>query len=100
QDMLRATSDSVNAVAEGIQGANSNVFRFQMNNPALQDERVRRAISMAIDREGYALARSDISQGFSKPSISWQVLFDTRPTLADQGPWYQFNQEEAASLLS
>jgi len=100
EDMMRATSDSVNAVAEGIQGANSNVFRFQMNNPALQDERVRRAISTAIDREGYALARNDISQGFSKPSISWQALFDTRPTLADQGPWYQFNQEEAASLLS
>ena len=99
-DMQRGTSDSVNYMFEGVQGANSNVFRFQMNNPVLQDERVRRAINMSIDREGYAAARADVSEGFSKPSISWQVLFDQRPTLADQGPWYQFDPQGAAELLS
>ena len=100
EDMLGQTPDSVNVVAEGIQGANSNVFRFQMDNPVIQDIRVRRAISMSIDRIEYALTRADISKGFAKPSISWQALFDERPTLADQGPWYQHNPAEASKLLT
>ena len=100
EDMRRQAPDSVNYNYEGIQGANSNVFRFQMNNPVLQDERVRRAISMSIDRFSYAEARADISQGFAKPSISWQVLFDERPTLESQGPWYQYNPEEASRMLA
>jgi ABC-type transport system substrate-binding protein len=55
---------------------------------------------MSIDRAGYAAARADVSEGFAKPSISWQVLFDQRPSLADQGPWYQFDPQGAADLLS
>ncbi|MEZ4501297.1 MAG: ABC transporter substrate-binding protein [Dehalococcoidia bacterium] len=100
QDMLKSSDDAVNYVYEGVQGANSNVFRFQMDNPVLQDERVRRAVSMSIDRVGYAAARADRSEGFAKPSISWQALFDQAPTLADEGPWYQYDPQGAAELLS
>ena len=98
-DMHSKTTDSVEMNYEGLQGANSQVFTFQMKNPIVQDVRVRRAVNMAWDRLGYATAQGYVSDGFSKPSISWQELFDERPTLADQGPWFQYNQAEASKLL-
>jgi ABC-type transport system substrate-binding protein len=89
--MQNKAKDSVRYIYEGVQGANSNVFRFQMNNKVLQDDRIRRAISMSIDRKGYNDTRGETNGGFAKPSIGWQVLFDKRPSLADEGPWYQYN---------
>jgi ABC-type transport system substrate-binding protein len=84
---------------EGLQGANSDCFTFQLKNPIFQDVRIRRAVNMSWDRLGYAVAAGYVSDGFSKPSISWQDLFDERPTLADQGPWFQFDRAEASKLL-
>jgi ABC-type transport system substrate-binding protein len=99
KDMQLRAKDSVRYMYEGVQGANSNVFRFQMKNPVLQDERVRRAISMSIDRKGYNDTRGETNGGFAKPSISWQALFDKRPTLEQEGPWYQHNPTEASKML-
>ncbi|MFN8639509.1 MAG: ABC transporter substrate-binding protein [Dehalococcoidia bacterium] len=79
--------------------ANSQCFVFQMKNPSVQDERIRRAVSMAIDRPEYVAAQGYVGDGFSKPSISWQELFDKRPTLASQGPYMQYNPAESAKLL-
>ncbi|MFN8639118.1 MAG: ABC transporter substrate-binding protein [Dehalococcoidia bacterium] len=99
KDMQQKTTDSVRYMYDGVQGSNSNVFRFQMNNPVLQDPRIRRAISMSIDRAAYNESRAELNGGFAKPSISWQVLFDKQPKLADEGPWYQFNPAEASKML-
>ncbi len=99
QSMHNGLDTTVEMLYEGLQGANSQVFTFQMNNPICQDIRVRRAINMAWDRLEYAVAQGYVSDGFSKPSISWQELFDERPTLESQGPWYQYNQAESAKLL-
>ena len=83
KDMQAGSKDSIRYLFDGVQGSNSNVFRFQMKNPVLQDERVRRAISMSIDRKTYNETRAELNGGFAKPSISWQALFDKQPTLAD-----------------
>jgi peptide/nickel transport system substrate-binding protein len=99
KDMQNRAKDSVRYLYEGVQGANSNVFRFQMKNPVLQDPRIRRAISMSIDRKGYNDTRGETNGGFSKPSISWQALFNTRPTLEQEGPYYQYNPAEASRML-
>jgi peptide/nickel transport system substrate-binding protein len=63
------------------------------------DVRVRRAISMAIDRqkqmdtvfEGHGIP------GWGVPYIYYQ---DRMPTLADLGPWWQFRPAEAKKLLA
>ena len=98
-EMMRNSPDSVEMLYEGLQGANSQVVVFQMKNPIVQDVRVRRAVNMAIDRPEYVAAQGYVGDGFSKPSISWQELFDKRPTLASQGPYYQYNPTEAVKLL-
>ncbi|MFN8583581.1 MAG: ABC transporter substrate-binding protein, partial [Gemmatimonadaceae bacterium] len=98
--ILREVPDAVQMVYERGQGSNSNVFRFQMKNPVIADIRVRRAISMGIDRAGYSAAQGQENDGFSTPSIAWQFIFDKRPTLASEGQWMQRNVAEAGKLLS
>jgi len=98
-EVLNSVADAVMMLYERGQGANSNSFRFQMNNPALQDERVRRAISMSIDRVEYSLAQGYAGGGYPYPAIHWQAIFDERPALEDMGAWYQPNPDEASRLL-
>lgn len=98
-DVMAAVPDSVLLVGERLQGANSMVVVFQQLNPLMQDERVRRAVSMAADRREYGLSRSYAGDGFPYPAIGWQTIFDQRPSLEDCGPWYQYNPAEASKML-
>ena len=69
------------------------------DRPPFNDVRVRRALSMAIDRqkqvdtvfEGHGIA------GWGVPYIYYQ---DARPTLKDLGPWWQYRPSEAKRLLA
>ena len=75
-----------------------------IGHPKWQDERARRAISLAFDRNAF-----DETQGgdnlnpegaFSFISTPpWPTLFDSYPTAAVQGPWYQYDPEQASQLL-
>jgi len=69
------------------------------DRPPFNDVRVRRAVSMAIDRqtqvdtvfEGHGLL------GCGVPYIYYQ---DTKPTMKDLGPWWQYRPAEAKKLLA
>jgi ABC-type transport system substrate-binding protein len=85
-------------------GANVNGFQFQMKNETFQDERVRRALSLAFDRVEYDLARnSGDNQNpegpYSNAPMPWPLLFDDYPTAAVNGPWYEFKPDEASKMM-
>jgi peptide/nickel transport system substrate-binding protein len=85
-------------------GANVNGWHYQMTNPKFQDERVRRAVSLAFDRNEYDLARNDGDNqnpegAFSLAPMPWILLYDEYPTAAVNGPWYQFDPEQANQLM-
>ena len=85
-------------------GANVNGFQFQMKNPTYQDDRVRQAISKAFDRVEYDLARNggdnqNPEGPYSNSPMPWPLLFDSYPTAATQGQWYQFDAAEASKMM-
>lgn len=99
EQMMSETDDSVMLKYPWIQGANTSGMHFQMRNPTFEDERVRRAMSVAIDRVEWDIANVTESDGYSKSPIAWSFLYDEVPTLESQGEWYQFDPQKASQLL-
>ncbi|MGE0229746.1 MAG: ABC transporter substrate-binding protein [Dehalococcoidia bacterium] len=73
---------------------------LNLRNPKYQDVRVRRAISLAVDRDALM---NVIWGGLAKalPIIPWIFLFDKEPTAAggELGNWVRFAPAEAKQLL-
>ena len=96
-DVLKKTNPTLAA-----QGYHNTLAPFGLalaqDKPPFNDVRVRRAISMAIDRqkqvdtvfEGHGIP------GWGVPYIYYQ---DKAPTLAQLGPWWQYKPAEAKKLL-
>ena len=105
QAMFESLSDSmVMWKHPRSRGANVNGWHFQMTNPSFQDIRVRRAISLAFDRDEYDLAQyngdnASPDGAFSLPPMPWAFLFDEYPTAKANGPWYQFDPQQARELM-
>jgi len=105
ETLFAENSDTMVAeVFPNSRGANVNGFQFQMTNPVYADDRVRQAISMALDRNEYDLARNSGDNqnpdgAYSNSPMPWPLLFDAYPTAAVQGPWYQFNPAEASKMM-
>jgi len=102
--IMTEVPDMVGSVFPRSRGANVNGFQFQMNNPTYQDDRVRQAISLAFDRNEYDLARNggdnqNPEGAYSNSPMPWPYLFDSYPTAAVNGPWYQFDAAEASKMM-
>ena len=85
-------------------GANVNGWHFQMNNPVFQDVRVRRAISLAFDRDEHDLADNAGDNqapggAFSNPPMPWAFLFDEYPDASANGEFYRFDPARARQLM-
>jgi ABC-type oligopeptide transport system substrate-binding subunit len=56
-----------------------------MRNPTFQDDRIRRATSLAFDRDEFDLARNggdnqNPEGAYSQSPLPWPFLFDSYPT--------------------
>jgi ABC-type transport system substrate-binding protein len=83
-----------------LQAAFYAAFSLALNleNPKFQDERVRRALNMAVNRQ----AMIDILyQGLAKPvsTMAWNFLFDDEPTPEQMGRWWRHDPAEARRML-
>jgi peptide/nickel transport system substrate-binding protein len=73
---------------------------FNLDKPVYQDERVRRAFSLAMNREEIITI---VGQGYavSLPNLPWTFVFDEEPTLESGvfGNWWRTDLNEAKQLL-
>ncbi|HLE82455.1 MAG TPA: ABC transporter substrate-binding protein, partial [Dehalococcoidia bacterium] len=83
----------------GLIRGNINGLLPRLDRPPLNDLKVRRAISMGIDRQTMT---DTLYQGSWAMSLgmSWIYMFDNAPSLKDFGPYYQYNPTEAKKLLA
>src|SRR5499433_2054320 len=72
---------------------------LSQNKPPFNDVRVRRAMSMAIDRQKHidTLYEGHAILGWGIPYFYWQ---DELPSASDLGPYWQYRPEEAKKLLA
>jgi len=99
---VKALQDSNAGIQVNMTDLGYGAYPFGMNleNPKFADERVRRAISLSMDRD---LVIEILYEGlaFVLPAIPWAFLFDERPTVESgvMGNWVRYDPEEAKQLL-
>ena len=80
---------------------NGQGFAMNLQNPKYMDERVRQAISLAIDRD---LLMAILYQGLGQVlhGIPWLFVWDEQPTVenGNLGPWTRFDPAESKKLLA
>ena len=79
-------------------GGRAQFFRFNMNSPVMQDAAVRKAISLCVDREGYASA---ICNGLVEPSYGvfpHNMAFGSTENLSL--PADSYDPHQAAQILA
>ena len=69
------------------------------DRPPFNDVRVRRALSMAIDRQRMVDTVFE-GHGLLTAGVPWIYYQDAKPTARDLGPWFQYRPAEAKKLLA
>jgi peptide/nickel transport system substrate-binding protein len=77
----------------------STAFAMNLANPKFHDERLRRGLSLAIDRPPIIQI---VYEGLGKitDTIPWTFVMDEEPDLASLSPWVKHDKDQAKQLLA
>ena len=90
--------DDENFVLDSVTSTRTSYLMYNLNTPALQDVNVRNALSMAIDREGFAEV---VFKGFAEPSYGiYSAALAYGGTEGLEVPVTEFSPEGALALLN
>lgn len=92
-DQLKKIEDNSATQVNVQPDSNRHNLNLSMKDPDLKKPEVRKAINMAIDREGIV---GSVYQGYAKPA--WTPVPSSM--LADQEPMIEYDPEQAAQLLA
>lgn len=96
--LLKSTPDTQVTAAAPVNS--TFAISFNLTNPKWQDIRIRRAISLAMDREEMIKV---VYQGFGKalPTFPWIFVFDKEPAAESGafGAWWKTDRTQAKALL-
>ena len=98
-ETLLKTNPNTNAtVAKPVSSGTS--ISFNLDLPKYQDERVRRAISLAVDRDQILQIVLN-NYGVALPIMPWIFVHDSEPTAASGqlGKWWRTDRQESQNLL-
>jgi peptide/nickel transport system substrate-binding protein len=99
-DEVVKTNPGIQVTSLASSAASGPQPMFNHQNPRWQDIRIRRAVSLAIDRRGIStLVFEGIGQTVSL--LPWRFVHDTPPTIESGkfGNWARYAPEEAKQLL-
>lgn len=88
-------------VKMNIQQPFAAIFGLSLNleNPKFQDERVRQALMLGMDRETMLQIIYE-GYGAALPTIPWSYIYDAEPGAEQMGKWWKYDPTEAKALLS
>ena len=96
-EVLLSTNPDIVVLADPIL-SNGRAVGFNNTTPKFQDDRVRGALSLGLDREQNVQVLYD-GIGTYMPGAAWPFVFDQTPTGDQLGPWWRYDPDEAVKLL-
>jgi peptide/nickel transport system substrate-binding protein len=100
-DVEKVLETNPDTLVQTVTGDTSTfTIMFNLTLAKFQDERIRQAMMLALDRQLLVDLMYD-GDGFVLPTIPWYYVTDERPAEGDAilGPWWRYAPDEAKKLL-
>ena len=95
--ILQSNPDTIALTLPLVRG--TDLIGFNMKNPKWQDDRIRQALNLGLDREGFKATVGGGEGVAVLNTLPWPYVFDKMPTAAEHSKWFRFDPAEAKKML-